>query len=324
MTQPNLNPCDEPGPIKDIRIDEVQPNCGREPSFKNVADREMSWLLDEMPNKKTGYGQSALGDPMQTGHIINEQGMSAPNRTHLYRYAKSLRGADEAMQDLFRDIVVLDEEGKAHNVPIMYGTQEKAVAFILQENTRKDNSLVVDRIKLPILAICCKNYEFDRKRYTFHKATDYLRTYSRDWKPGFTNQEKFQRDTVFGVSNGLPIDAHYSLVIWTMYEHDMKQIIEQVLAKFSPIAYIRVRGVAWEIGVELGSITNNGDNEPGDKEIGVKKYNVEMVAKTYLLQPIVRKKAVLKTQIDVTDSIEDENIGDIITRLEKTVEELEE
>ena len=69
MTQPDLNPCNEPGFTKDLNIDKVQPFCaGKEPSLKNVPDREMSWLIDEMANKKKGNGQSALCDPMQTGH----------------------------------------------------------------------------------------------------------------------------------------------------------------------------------------------------------------------------------------------------------------
>ena len=49
----------------------------------------------------------------------------------------------------------------------------------------------------------------------------------------------------------------------------MNQILEQILLKFSPIAYIRVRGVPWETGVKLDSIANNLDVEPGDQNIRV-------------------------------------------------------
>jgi hypothetical protein len=63
---------------------------------------------------------------MQTGQIVED--MRNPEREVLYRYSKSLRGCDEAMLDLFSNVVVIDEDGKAHKVPIIWGTQERAVA----------------------------------------------------------------------------------------------------------------------------------------------------------------------------------------------------
>lgn len=325
MSDPNLNPCDEPGDIMDLNIDSIQPFCSnKEASLKNVPDREMSWLIDEMSNQKKGNGQSALCDPIQTGHIINEQGMSLPNRNVLYRYSKSLRGCDEGIMDMFRDLVVIDEQGKAHNVPIIWASQEKAVAAILQNNVRKDESTVVDRIRLPILAINSSGYNFAQNRYIYHKAVDYLRSQERDWKPGFTVKEKYERDTVFGVASGIPVDISYDLYAWTLYEEDMKQILEQILTKFSPMAYIRVKGIAWEIGVKLDSLGNNGESEPGDKAVRVIKYNIKMTAETYVSQPIIRKKAVLKTKVELLDTVEDNTIGDVISRLEQAVEELSE
>lgn len=325
MTEPNLNPCDEPGHIKDLNIDSIQPFCPeKEPSLKNVPDRELSWLIDEMSSKKKGHGQSALCDPMQTGHIINEQGMSPPNRNVLYRYSKSLRGCDEAVMDMFRDLVVIDEQGKAHNAPIIWATQEKAVAAILQDNVRKDESLVVDRIRLPILAINSTGYNFNQKRYTYHKAVDYLRTYDRSWKPGFTVKEKYERDTVFGVASGIPVDINYTLYVWTLYDEDMKQILEQILTKFSPMAYIRVKGIAWQIGVKLGSVSSNDSSEPGDKAVRVIKHQIQMTAESYVAQPIIRQKAVLKTKIELIDTVDDDTIGNVISRLEQAVEELSE
>lgn len=338
MSEPTLNPCNEPGNIRDLNIDLPPPYCregetikssgtiNKKPfleSQKDVTSRDMSWLEDATM-KKTGHGASALCDPQQTGHIINEQGMSAPNRNTVYRYSRSIRGTDEGVKDLFRDIVVLDEAGKAHNVPIIWATQEKAVAYIVQENTRKDESLVVDRIRLPMLAIHASEYNFAQDRYVYHKAIDYLRSPQTNWKPGFTTNEKYERDTVFGVSRGVPIDIGYTLVAWTMYEEDMNQILTQVLTKFSPMAYIRVRGISWEIGVKLNSIANNVDLEPGDKKIRVFKYQFSLTAESFVAQPIVRKKSVLKTRVEITDSPNEEDITEVLARLEQAVKELEE
>lgn len=338
MAEPDLNPCNEPGHIKDLNIDPVPPFCrdklankdsgtiDHEPfltSQRDVEARDMAWL-EEASQRKTGYGDSALCDPQQTGHIINEQGMSPPNRNTVYRYAKSLRGTDEAMKKVFSDIVVIDESGKAHNVPIIWATQEKAVAYILQENTRKDESLVVDRIRLPMLAIHASNYDFNQDRYVYHKAVDYLRSRHTNWRPGFTTSERYERDTVFGVSKGIPVDIGYTLYAWTLYEEDMNQILTQIVTKFSPLAYIRVRGISWEIGVKLDSIANNVDVEPGDKAVRVFKYQFSFTAESFVAQPIVRKKAVLKTKVEVTDSPNDEDVTEVLARLEQAVKELEE
>jgi hypothetical protein len=250
--------------------------------------------------------------------------MSPPNRNVVYRYAKSIRGTDEAVKDLFRDLVVIDENGKAHNVPIIWGTQERAVAYILQENMRKDESLVVDRIKLPMLAIHNSDFNFNQDRYIYHKAIDYLRDPQNNWRPGFTSSERYERDTVFGVSRGIPVDIGYTLYAWTMYEEDMNQILTQILTKFSPMAYIRVKGISWEVGVKLSSIGNNVDYEPGDKGVRVFKYQFSLTAESFVAQPIVRRKSVLKTRIEITDSPNPEDITEVLSRLEQAVKELEE
>lgn len=58
---------------------------------------------------------------------------------------------DEAFMDQFRKMIVVSEEGKSHEVPIIWGTNERAAAAAFQANIRKDNSLAVDRIRLPLL-----------------------------------------------------------------------------------------------------------------------------------------------------------------------------
>jgi len=272
MSEPsNLNPFQPPETHKSVNIDSPPPYCrdgkaqgssgtiDQKPFFESQEDeasRDMSWLEDGTFDLK-GQGASALCDPMQTGHIVNEQGGSPPNTGTVYRYAKSIRGTDEAVRALFNDIVVIDPQGKVHPVPIIWGTQEKAVAYLLQENTHKDESLIVDRIKLPMLAVHAQDYKYAQDRYVYHKAIDYLRDRKDHMRPQFTTTEKYERDTVFGVSKGIPLDISYTLYAWTMYEEDMNQILTQVITKFSPMAYIRVRGISWEIGVKLDSIANN-------------------------------------------------------------------
>lgn len=333
MSQSESNSCNEPGYIKDLNVDAPPPYCGEmeldcnnqpiKESHKSVAGRDFSWLEDE-DLSKLGNGANAQCDPMQSGHIINDQlgGNVTSDRNYVYRYSKAIRGCDEGALDLFRDIIVIDEQGKAHNVPIIWATQEAAVAAILQDNVRKDASLVVDRIRLPMLAIHSSSINWNPKRYVYHRAIDYLRDYKNDNRPGFVTKEKYERDTVFGVARGVPVDIGFTLWAWTLHREDMNQIVEQIMTKFSPIAYIRVRGVSLEVIMKLDSVANNIPTERGDKDLSVYKFEWAMTAETYIPQPLVRKKAVLKTKIEIGDSLVDGNISEIITKIEESVKEL--
>lgn len=334
MTEPNLNPCDKPGYIHDVNIDPPSPYCSDKEldcdghpikkSQKDTSGVDFAWL-ERLDQEKTGLGQHALCDPMITGHIINDQSSPGadPNRTHLYRYSKTIRACDEAMMDMFKDIVVIDENNKAHQIPIVPATQEKAVAYILQENVRNDTSLVVDRIRLPIMAIHSSNISFDDKRYVYHKAIDYLRDFRGN--PGFTIKERVhEKDTIFGVAKGIPLNIDYTLWVWTMHREDMNQIVEQIIPKITPMGYIRIQGVSYEIPVRSTSIESNIETDPGDKKSGnIFKYQFKMTVETYLSQPLVRKKAVLKTKMELVDSINDSEITEVLGRLESLIKELQ-
>jgi hypothetical protein len=81
---------------------------------------------------------------------------------------------------------------------------------VVQENVRKDDTLVVDRIKLPMLAISSTDFTFNQERYTYHKALNWAP--DTQGKPTFTVSEKYNKDTVFGVARGIPIDISYNLI----------------------------------------------------------------------------------------------------------------
>lgn len=259
--------------------------------------------------RRKKYGEKVDCDPFATGAIVND--VSNPNRNVIYRYSKSLRGCDEGMLDLFKKVVVIDEDGKVWPVPIIWGTQEKAVAYVTQNNVRKDNTLVVDRPVLPLLAIHSKSVEPSRERYIYHQA----RTFYPNNKPLHVTELK-DRDTVFGVARGIPIDIGYTLYAWTFYIEDMNQILEQILLKFSPMAYIKVQGVPWEIDISLDSIANNIDFEPGDKNERVIKYQFEMTVQTFIPQPIQRAKTVLDIKTDFHNSTNAEDVIEVMGRQE--------
>lgn len=327
--QGSLNNCSEKNSVGNINLDNSPNYCEKDSidNLRNPNDNTLNWLKDQTM-KKTGFGARVDCDPMQRGQIIND--IANPEREVIYRYSKSIRGTDEAMLDMFKNLVVIDEDGKAWPIPIILGTPEKAVAAIVQDNVRKDETLVVDRIKLPMLALTQTGIEYDFERYTYHKALNYFRRSKipnsgsdNPSPPGFTIKEKYDRDTVFGVARGIPVNISYTVTAWTMYQEDMNQILEQVLTKFSQAAYIRVTGIPWEIIVVIESIANNVDQEPGDSAIKVIKYEFGITAKSYISQPISRKKAVLKARVDFVDGTTEEEITEILARVEQAVTELE-
>ena len=300
-------------------IDPPPGYCSEDPSNQNnIPNNPQSWFQENSINKKTGNGTENNCDDLQTGQIIND--LETPNRNTIYRYAKSLRGTDEAVMDMFRDIVVIDEDGKAFPVPIIWGSAERAVLAVVQENVRKDDTLVVDRLRLPMMAVVSKDYSFNQNRYTYHQAISWLR--DKTGKPSFYESEKYKRDTVFGVTRGIPIDITYQLNFWTMYLEDANQILEQIVTKFSPIAYIKVRGINWETILKLDSIANNLEIDVGDQALRIIKFQVNMTAETYVAQPIVRRKAVLETRIEIINSTVEENITEVIQRIEDSVKEI--
>lgn len=318
--QNNLNQCATHGIPSEINLDPSPPYCDRDDSInkRGINDESLEFLKNQTMSK-TGFGARVDCDPMQRGQIVND--LDKPERTVLYRYSKSIRGTDEAMLDMFKNVVVIDEDGKAWPIPVMLGPPEKAVAAIVQDNVRKDETLVVDRLKLPLIALTQTSIDYDLQRYTYHKATNLLR--QQDGRPGLTLNEKYNKDTVFGISRGIPINIGYTITAWTMYREDMNQILEQILTKFSHAAYIRVTGVPWEVIVKLDSIANNINAEPGDQAIRIIKYEFNCTAQTYIPQPIERKKAVLKMKVDFVDGITDDQINAVMARIEESVKELE-
>jgi hypothetical protein len=314
MAEKILNECNDKNVEKPSILDPVSPNCdpGHLPSLKDVAFDNVS----ERP-KRLGIGHEANCSPMQRGWGSD---LSKPSRETISRYSQSLRGCQEAMKELFSDLIVYDEEGVAHPVPIIIAAPEKAVAFILQENVRKDSSFVVDRIKLPILSIHQSDVVMNQQRYLYSKFVNYYKDRATG-KPQWVQREVRERDTIFGRARGIPVDVTYQLNAWTLYREDMNQIIEQIFLKFDPIAYIKIQDINEEIIVKLDSTNANIEIEPGDKEVRVVKYNFNMTVEMFIPQPIVRKKAVLDIKADILHGVSEEEVQEVLSKLEITVKE---
>jgi hypothetical protein len=99
------------------------------PSLRAVpTSPDTSWLTEAGgANDKTGIGASANCDPMLAGKIVNDgTGRTSPTSTR--RPCGVRRGGDGHVPGH----VVIAEDSKVHRVPIIWATQEKAVAAVLQ------------------------------------------------------------------------------------------------------------------------------------------------------------------------------------------------
>jgi hypothetical protein len=314
MADKSLNDCNgQPFFERPDILDPVPGNCGpQEPSLRAVSEDS----LTDCP-KRDGLGEPANCNPVQTGHIVDEPGRPFSQET-ITRYSQVLRACDQAMREMFSDLSVIDEDSVAHRVPITIAGPEKAVAFILQENVRKDNTLVVDRIRLPMLSLHNKtDITLNQSRYLYSRAVDYFR--GPDGKPGWTGPGQVtrrDRGTVFGRTRGLPVDISYQLNAWTLYSEDMNQIIEQVFLKFDPIAYIRLQNVPYETIVTLESTANNSELEPGDRAVRVIRWQFNMRVETFIPQPLVRKQAVLDLGVDILNGVSEDEIRSVLSKLD--------
>lgn len=313
-----INPCADPSLLSLSNNIDPPPgmDCHMSPDNQNDINTHgaSDWLQDNFISN-LGNGSANNCDPMQAGKIVNEPA-SELNENTIYRYSKALRGTDEGVMDLFRNIVVIDEDGKAVQVPIIWATQERAVAAILQKNVRKDETLVVDRIILPMMAISSTGYEFDTKRYTYHQAMSYVDAYTGR-EPN--KSEKFSnRSTLFGIGRGIPINISYTMYAWTMQLEDMNQIFEQIVTKFSLVAYIKVRGVLQEVIVKLDSIASNLNTEPGDAAQRVIKFQFGLTAETFVPMPAKIYDSLIKVvKTDLVNSVDEDKITKIMAKIEE-------
>ena len=314
----SLHPCNAK-PVIPERISVEHPQrCGAECEMESPnAAKDIYGLLNRIESINANYGQSANLDPMMSGKIVPDP--ENPDGRVINFYPQGFRGSDQAMEKMFEDMVVIDDDGKAFLVPIIWGTQEDAVAAMLGPNVRDDETQVVTRPRLPMLCIYEADWELDRERYTYHYAWDLGRTIERNWKPGFTLNEDQPRDTVLGFARGIPVNIKYTLTAWTWFLEDMNQIATQVLLKTVPQGYIRVRGVQWEIPVEFDGMGNNLETEPAEGQQRVVKFQFNLTVKTYIPQPIHRRKAVLKAKLDFVNSLKEEELSQVLERLEEVV-----
>jgi len=309
MSDKTLNECRELSPNDLIITDRPPPFCGNDE--ESIRRPPFDAINENCPT--VPIGSQGNCNPIQFGHIVEDQTRPV-NRETIARNSQIFTAVDMAMKDLFSDLSVIDGNGKPHRIPIVPMGPERAVAYILQENARKDASFVVDRLPLPLLSIKYKStITPDPARFLYSGAVRYYRDLNN--KPGWMESEAYENDTVFGKTRGVPLNVGYELSAWTMYDLDMDQILEQVTLKFDMnTAYLNIQGAEFEVLVKLDGYANNSNLEPGEKDVRIIRWRFDMHVEMFVPQPIVRRKTVKSEIIDI---MEVDNNGVVVDMFKK-------
>ena len=217
------------------------------------------------------------------------QPTSEVGRQYIFGYSKSIRNTNRAVLDLFSDVTILNEDdNKIYPIPIIWGTQEKAVIYAFGEqfinNPDRRDAGLVDRIKLPMMALMGGDIPLAAGRYVYHEAKRKV-SYGQERKPF---------DVVYRISKGIPVDMSFTLTLWAKYYEHLMQMVEQIIQKFSPIAYINPEGIPWETPVKMTGSSNNVGSDVGDRQVRILKYVFNFIAESHIVQPIRRDKTIHK------------------------------
>jgi|7_EtaG_2_1085326.scaffolds.fasta_scaffold10522_2 hypothetical protein len=175
-------------------------------------------------------------------------------------YKETLR----TMISSFNDVGYINAEDKFKNILCIHANAERAIAKLKQDNN----------IILPILSIAQTISDNDLKRRRYDSLI-----VSEKWWDNDKNR-------AFRVVSLAPraVTIKYALHIWTKYNADMDQILEQVRLKFNP---------CMEVPTSQGTITKAyieseedvGEMTAGDKEDRVLKKTITIHVQTYIPNP---------------------------------------
>lgn len=73
--------------------------------------------------------------------------------------------------------------------------------------------------------------------------------------------------------------------------------------------------------IAFNTIGNNLESEPGDQALRLVKFQFGITVESFIPQPIVRKKAVLDQKIDIVNGLTEEQITEVLARLENITED---
>ncbi len=175
-------------------------------------------------------------------------------------YRETLRG----MIASFNDVGYIDAENAWKEVKVIHANPERAIAKLKQETN----------IILPIISVSqtVSNNDVGRNRY------DSI----------LVNQSYWDEDThkAVRILSFAPraISINYNIHVWSKYNSDLDQILEQIRLKFNPELSVPT-SFSTLTKAFIDSEDNSGSVEADDKEDRILKKTFDVVVRTYIPNP---------------------------------------
>lgn len=251
-------------------------------------------LPDDPRETAAAYAPDAMPEQQKPRIVPDAQDVTSPYVRHYTRWFRKL---DRAMQRLFGDLQVADEQLSALPVPIIVGTVEAAIAAMFGETSTfgSNYSGQYRSVVLPMAVLVPGDPAPDMSRNIWREA--------RTWGAAFT--ERRAQDTRLGFSVGVPINRPYTLVLWTRYVEDMGQLMEQAVLKLHEEAEFWLPEDFFPTTVRLdGAIGTNFNEQKESGQIRLYKAQAPMTAYGWLPQPPVRRRTVLDIKLQTVLGVE--------------------
>lgn len=222
-----------------------------------------------------------------------------------YFYPGSLYTSITAFADLFNNMStrVFDKDGRIVGVKPVITTlapKEKLASLLLKSDVN-DIDPKVDNY-LPRISINPIGYEWDSKR---QKGFPYKRR---------LNIEYYDQDEIEGTNRSrrviqtdiepIPYNISFDVVIWTKYDIDMKQILENILPWFAPEVQVSVKernfGLERKEKVTLTGISPNNVIDLDESGRRILMTNLTFSMETVLYKPIELSKEILCSIISIS------------------------
>ena len=209
-----------------------------------------------------------------------------------YYYPATIRGIVTSVLAFFNDLHVqrTDDTGaltKDLVVPIKFGPVDKAFQYRTEKEFGSKYYLSYPNATFALTSIA-----FDAERATGVGEHRYF----YDEKIGLDNLDDFWSDV-----QPVPYDLTFQMQILTESMDDWCQIMENILPRFAPAVYLRVKEFSFldverDLQMNLGSISNDFLMEQGEEDRRTVNGTLEFTVKAVLYNPVKNAKIIKQIQ----------------------------
>lgn len=212
--------------------------------------------------------------------------------THFYH--GTTRQYISVFGSLFDNITVLRADGKTIRVPLGFANKEKYIAKFNSDLFKDKTGLEENVNDLPAASKIEVETILPRMGYSMNSMQ-----YDPVRKTNLLNQKRFTRSadgSQSAVKNPVPYNLAFELDIYTRYEDDMLQIVEQILPFFQPHFNVTIKDLssgndvvinARDISIELESVQPEEDLEGEGGQRRVLQWSFSFLLKGFYY-PMIR------------------------------------